>query len=534
MSQPYDAIVIGAGVNELVAANYLARAGQRVLVLEDREVPGGAHVTEETFPGFRFDTCASDIGFLNPQIIQDLDLRKHGLDSLSVESGVFSPVGNGGSDGLLLREEADTVASIARFSPTDASRWIPFSERIARLAGFLWSLYCQPPPLPTSKQRKDLLALLGVGRRLRGLGKVEMIEFLRTVPMSVADFLDDWFESDALKGVLGAAGVSHIFQGPKSAGTAFVMLHHHVGRPAGALRSRTALRGGVGTLADALARALGARGGGGELRLGAGVERILVRAGRVRGVVTRGGDEISAHRIVCGADPKRTFLELVDRVHSDPEFLRQVQHIKLHGVAAKVNLALGELPDFGCPETHLRGTISIAPSLDYLERAYDDSKYGRISHHPYLEAAIPSLVDSSLAPSGKHVMSVWMQYAPYRLREGEWNAETREALGDRVVETLARYAPNLPGAIIDRQVLGPRDIESRFGLTEGHLYQGDLTLDQILFMRPVPGWSRYATPIEGLYLAGPGTHPGGGPAGMSGYLAARQVLSRRRRQPVPS
>ena len=530
MSQPYDAIVIGAGVNELVAANYLARAGQRVLVLEDREVPGGAHVTEETIPGFRFDTCASDIGFLNPQIIQDLDLRKHGLEILSVESGVFSPVPNG--DGLLLREEADTVASIARLSPADASRWMPFSERIARLAGFLWSLYCQLPPLPTSKRRKDLLALLGVGRRLRGLGKVEMIEFLRTVPMPVADFLDDWFESDALKGALGAAGVSHIFQGPKSAGTAFVMLHHYVGRPAGALRSRTVVRGGIGTLPNALARAL--IGQGGELQTGAGVARILVHAGRVKGVVVRGGDEISAHRIVCGADPKRTFLELVDPVHSDPEFLRRVQHIKLHGVAAKVNLALGELPDFGCPETHLRGTISIAPSLDYLERAYDDSKYGRISRHPYLEATIPSLVDSSLAPSGKHVMSVWMQYAPYRLREGEWNAETREALGERVIEALARYAPNLPGAIIDRQVLGPRDIESWFGLTEGHLYQGDLTLDQILFMRPIPGWSRYATPIKGLYLAGPGTHPGGGLAGMSGYLAANQMLKERRRQPVPS
>jgi phytoene dehydrogenase-like protein len=532
MSQPYDVIVIGAGVSELVAANYLARAGQRVLVLEDREVLGGTHVTEETVPGFRFDTCASDIGFLNPQIIQDLELRKHGLEILSVESGVFSPVGNGRRDGLLLQEGADTVASIARFSPADASRWVSFSERIAGLAGFLWSLYCEAPPLPTSKERKDLLALLGVGRRLRGLGKVEMVEFMRTVPMPVADFLDNWFESDALKGALGPAGVSHLFQGPKSAGTAFVMLHHHVGRPACALRSRTAVRGGVGTLADALARAFGAKGG--ELRMGAGVRRVLVRAGRVKAVVTQGGDEVSAHRIVCGADPKRTFLELVDPVHSDPEFLRRVQHIKLHGVAAKVNLALGELPDFGCPEAHLRGTISIAPSLDYLERAYDDSKYGRISRHPYLEVTIPSLVDQSLAPSGKHVMSVWMQYAPYRLREGEWDAETRRALGDRVIETLARYAPNLPGAIIDRQVQSPRDIETRFGLTEGHLYQGDLTLDQILFMRPVPGWSRYMTPIAGLYLAGPGSHPGGGPTGMSGYLAARQMLKERRRQPVPS
>jgi phytoene dehydrogenase-like protein len=513
-------------VPELVAANYLARAGQRVLVLEDHEVLGGVHVTEETFPGFRVDTCASDIGFLNPQIVQDLGLSAHGLEVLSVESGIFAPVGNG--EGLLLREGADTVASIARLSSADASAWVPFSERIARLSGFLWSLYGTAPPLPTSTDRRDLLALLGIGRRLRGLGKVHMLEFLRTIPMPVADLLDDWFESDVLKGCLGAAGVSHIFQGPKSAGTAFVLLHHHVGRP-GALRSRTALRGGVGALAEALARAF--RASGGELRLGTGAARILVRAGRVSAVVTHAGEEMSASHIVCGADPKRTFLELVDPTELNPEFLQRVQHIKLQGVAAKVNLALCELPDFGCPEASLRGTIVIAPSLDYLERAYDDSKYGRISGRPYLEAVIPSVADPSLAPSGKHVMSVWMQYAPYRLQEGHWGSDSRAVLGDRVIDTLAQYAPNLPGAIIDRQVLSPQDIEARFGYTEGHLYQGDLTLDQILFMRPVPGWSRSATPIAGLYLAGPGSHPGGGPTGMSGYLAARQMLTKGRRQP---
>ncbi len=531
MSQPFDTIVIGAGVSELVAANYLAKAGQRVLVLEEHEQSGGVHVTEETVPGFRFDTGASDIGYVNPQIIRDLELGRHGLDILSVEPTVFSLVENG--DGLLLGKGADTVASIARLSSVDASKWPPFTERMARLARFLWLLYSEAPPLPTSTDRKDLLALLGIGRRLRGLGKVGMLEFLRTVPMPVADLLDNWFENDALKGALGAGGVSHIFQGPKSAGTAFVMLHHLVGQAAGTLRSRTVLRGGVGMLAAALARALTERGG--ELRTGCGVERILVHAGRVRGVVTRDGEEIPGTRVVCGADPKRTFLELVDPVHSEPEFLRQVQHIKLHGIAAKVNLALGELPDFGCPETHLRGIISIAPSLEYLERAYDDAKHGRIARNPYLDVSIPSLTDPSLAPPGKHVMSVWMQYAPYRLRDGSaWDSHTREALGKQVIETLARYAPNLPGAIIGRQVLTPADLKARFGLTEGHLYQGDLTLDQILFMRPVPGWSRYATPIDGLLLSGAATHPGGGITGMSGYLAARQVLRPSRKRPVPS
>jgi len=531
MSQPYDAIVIGAGASELVAANYLAKAGQRVLVLEAHKELGGVHVTEETVPGFRFDTCASDVGFLSPQIIQDLELRKHGLDILSVESSIFCPVEN--RNGFVLGEGQNTVASIARFSPADASRWMQFSERMARLAGFLWSLYREAPPLPTSRDRKDLLALLGLGRRLRGLGKVGMLEFLRTVPMPVADLLDDWFESEALKGSLGAAGVSHIFQGPKSAGTAFVMLHHLVGQGAGAVRSRTVLRGGVGMLAAALARALTERGG--ELRTGCAVERILVHTGQVRGVVTRGGEEIPGTRVVCGTDPKRTFLELVDPMHSEPEFLRQVQHIKLHGIAAKVNLALGELPDFGCPEAHLRGTISIAPSLEYLERAYDDSKYGRVSRNPYLDVTIPTLTDPTLAPPGKHIMSVWMQYAPYRLRDGSvWDSDAREALGIQVIETLARYAPNLPGVVIDRQVLIPADLEARFGLTEGHLYQGDLTLDQILFMRPVPGWSRYATPIDGLFLSGAATHPGGAITGMSGYLAAGRVLMQSSKRPVPS
>jgi len=531
MSQPFDTIVIGAGVSELVAAAYLAKAAQRVLVLEAHEEVGGAHVTEETVPGFRFDTCASDIGYVHPQIIHDLELRRHGLDILSVESTVFAPIGNG--EGLVLRSDADTVSSIARFSPTDASKWMPFSERMARLARFLLRLYSEAPPLPTSKDRKDLLALFGIGRRLRGLGKVDMLEFLRTVPMPAADLLDDWFESDALKGGLGAAAVSHIFQGPKSAGTAFVLLHHLVGQPAGAFRSRTVLRGGVGTLAAALARAF--EEAGGEVRTACGVERIQVHAGKVRGVVTRGGEEIPGTRVVCGADPKRTFLELVDPVHADPEFLRQVQHIKLHGIAAKVNLALGELPDFGCSDTDLRGTIRIAPSLEYLERAYDDSKYGRVSRYPCLDVTLPSLGDPSLAPSGKHVMSVWMQYAPYRRRDGSvWDSDAREALGNRVIETLARYAPNLPRAIIDRQVLTPADLEARFGLTEGHLYQGDLTLDQIVFMRPVPGWSRYATPIDGLFLCGPSTHPGGAITGMSGYLAARRVLRPPRRRPAPS
>ncbi len=529
MERPFDAVVIGSGINELVAANYLARAGQRVVVLDDRAIPGREYVTEESVPGFRFNTCADDIGFLDSRFIEDLGLRSHGLDLLSVEPAGYAPTAHG--DGLLLRGDADAVASIFRHSAADAGAWPAFNQQIARLAGFLGSLYGDAPPLPTSRHRTDLLGLFGIGRRLRGLGKADMLQFLRTVPMSAADLLDEWFESDHLKGVLGGRGIQHLFQGPRSAGTAFVLLHHSVGTASGP-GARTVLRGGVGMLALALARALGARGG--ELRTGTPVERVLVDDGRVRGVQTGAGDEIRTALVLCGRDPKHTFLRLVDPVHSEPDFLHQVQNIRLNGVAAKVNVALAELPDFGCPEAHLRGKIIIAPSLDYVERAYDEAKYGRMSHDPYLEVSIPSLVDPSLAPPGKHVLSIWMQYAPYRLAgDRSWDEAAREALGHCVLEALARYAPNLPDAVIDRQVLSPADIEERFGLTGGHLYQGDLTLDQVLFMRPIPGWSRYAMPIEGLYLCGPATHPGGAIPGMPGYLAARQILKRPRR-PIPA
>jgi phytoene dehydrogenase-like protein len=356
-----------------------------------------------------------------------------------------------------------------------------------------------------------------------------MVELLRTVPMSVGELLDDWFETDILKGVLGARGVTGVLQGPRSGGTAFVLLHHQVGRPVGAFRAPHAVRGGVGSLARALTAA--ATSFGAEVRTGAEVVRVLSKGGRATGVVLQNGDEIAARRVVSGADPRRTFLDLCDPSRLTPDFVRAVRSVRYRGAWAKVNLALGALPTFAAlrdaGETALRGTISISPSLDYLERAYDDAKYGRVSDRPYLEIRIPSLADASLAPPGRHVMSIEVQYAPYRLREGEWDDSARDALGDRVVETLAAYAPELPGSILHRQVLTPRDLETTFALTEGHTYHGEMTLDQILFMRPVAGWSRYRTPVGGLYLCGAGTHPGGGIAGVPGANAARVILKDR-------
>jgi phytoene dehydrogenase-like protein len=524
MATSCDVIVIGSGLNELVAAGLLAKAGRRVLVLEARAALGGAMVTEELTPGFRIDAGAHDAGWLSPRIVQALGLGRHGLTLLESDATCFAPMADG-APLVLWRDQAKTVESIRRRSPTDAARWPEFAARMGRLSGFLEHAYAAPPPRPVGTRPADLLALLGVGLRLRGMGRTSMVELLRVLPMPVADLLDEWFADDGLKGTLGAGGITHLFQGPRSAGTAFLMLHHQVGRPAGCFRACTTARGGVGALVSALAAA--ARGWGAEIRTGAEVTRIVVRDGRVTGVVLQTGEELAARIVASGADARRTFLDLMDPGESDPEFLRAVQHIKARGVWAKVNMALDGLPEFTAlpgDGPHLRGVISISPSLNHLERAYDAAKHGGVSARPYLEAVIPSLADPGLAPAGKHVMSVAMQYAPYQPKDGPWTDARRDALGDRVVNLLTEFAPNLKGLIRNRQVLTPVDLEARYGLPEGQLYQGELSLDQALFMRPVPGWAHSATPIEGLYLCGSGAHPGGGIAGGAGALAAKVIL----------
>ena len=410
MTTSYDVIVIGSGLNELVAAGMLAKAGRRVLVLEARATLGGAMVTEELAPGFLVDACAHDVGWLSPHIIQALDLTRHGLTLLESDVTSFTPMADG-APLVLWRDQAKTVESIRRRSPADAAKWPEFAARMGQLAGFLEHVYSAPPPQPVSTRPGDLLALLGVGLRLRGLGRAGMVELLRVLPMPVADLLDEWFADDALKGTLGAGGITHLFQGPRSAGTAFLMLHHQVGRPAGCFRARTTARGGVGGVVSALAAA--AKQFGADIRTGAEVTRIVVRDGRVAGVALQRGQEFQARVVASGADARRTFLELVDPAESDPEFLRAVEHIKSRGVWAKVNLALDGLPDFSAlpgDGPHLRGVVSISPSLNYLERAYDAAKHGGVSARPYLEAVIPSLADPDLAPSGKHVMSVSVQY----------------------------------------------------------------------------------------------------------------------------
>ncbi|MGE5759205.1 MAG: phytoene desaturase family protein [Gemmatimonadota bacterium] len=514
-----DVIVIGGGVNGLVAAAYLAKAGVSVLVLEARDTPGGFVASDEM--------AGCDAGWILPDIAQQLGLGAAGLELVVPEASVFSLLEDG--DSLTLwTDPARTAEEIARFSAEDARRWPAFAAHLARFARVLESAYSVTPPRVPNARIRDFSTLLGLARRLRGLGRRDMVELLRVAPMSVAEWLNDWFASDALKGAVGAGGIARTLQGPRAAGTAFLLLHHHVGRPAGAVRAAQLVKGGPGALARALVTV--AQRFGAEIRTAAPVQEVVVRDGRVIGVALETGEHLAARRVVSSADPKRTLCGLVPATCLDPEFVRAVNNIRFRGAAAIVRLVLGELPRFTAraADGALRGAITIAPSLDYLERAYDDAKYGGVSRHPFLEARIPTLLDPGLAPAGRHLMTVQVQYAPYQLRDGPWDAAARERLADTVVAALARHAPNLGTAVLERQVVTPPDLEQRFALTEGHPYHGEMALDQIFFMRPVAGWARYRTPIKDLFLCGAGSHPGGGLPGAPGRNAAREMLRKER------
>ncbi len=493
-------------------------------MLEGRAHAGGALSTEETFEGFKFDLGAHRLSRLHPPVVDDLKLASHGLDLLPCDPCVFAPSPDGG--GLTLwRDPRRSAEAIRRFSTSDAARWPDFTDTVTLAGAFLESIYARPPIDFLDEGGPGALTIVGTALRLRRLGRRGMMQLLRMLPMTVTELMDDWFETDLLRGALGALGVTGMSQGPMAAGTAFAFLHQHAS-PEPAVRETLRVRGGMGALAATLRAAAEAHGV--EIRTGAWVERVLVEDGRAAGIVLVDGEEIRAGRIVSNADPRRTFLDLIDPICLEPGFLRSVRNIRFRGVCARVNLALEELPRFkGAPggDGHLRGSITISPDLEYLERAFDDAKYGRLSRRPYLEASIPSLADPTLAPPGKHVMSILVQYAPYELSDGVWDEAMRDELGDRTVATLAEYAPNVPGAVLHRQVLTPPDIESEFGLTGGDIYHGQMTLDQVYFMRPIPGWARYQTPIAGLYLCGAGTHPGGGVTGIPGYHAAGTILS---------
>ncbi len=535
-----DVVILGAGHNGLVAAWYLAKAGLKPLLLERRDMVGGGAVTEEIHPGFRCSTLAHACGPVHAEVVRDMQLARHGAEFVQPDPRVFAPAPDGRA--LLLYNDAPRSArSIAQLSAMDAQKYPQFAEVMGRIGGFLSHVLASAPPDIDSPSASDLWRLLQTGRGFRRLGRDDMFRLLRWGPMAVADLVAEFFETELLRATIAARGIFGAFLGPWSAGSGTVLLLRAAADPHPAGTS-CFVRGGMGALTSAMAAA--AKEAGAEIRTGADVAQILVKDGAATGVVLASGEEIAAKRVVSGADPRRTFLKLLDPAHLAPDFLVKMQHYRSTGAVAKVNLALDALPKFRALRVEagdsarveagdspalaaangaLSGRIHIGPEIDYLERAFDDSKYGSFSRAPYLDVAIPSVTDPALAPAGKHVMSVHVQFAPYRLKEGSW-PEQRTLLGNVVVKTLAEYALDLPNLILARQVITPLDLEETYGFSGGHIFHGELALDQLFTMRPLIGWARYRTPIRSLYLCGSGTHPGNGLTGLSGSNAAREIL----------
>jgi phytoene dehydrogenase-like protein len=517
-----DAIIIGGGHNGLVTAAYLARARKRVVVLERRHLVGGAAVTEEIVPGYKFSVFSYVVSLLRPEIIRDLSLPSHGLEILPLESTV-TPMFNG--DYIAAWPDADqTRREVARHSLKDAEAYEEYSRLMGLMAMAVKPITSMIPPDPTSVSPRDIMGLLKVGRHFQSLTSRHFHLLYKLMTMSSADFLDEWFETDVLKATKSASGIIGTFMGPRTPGSAYVLLHHYMGEIDGAFRAWGFARGGTGAISEAIGRA--ARALGAEVRLEAEVTKVRTRDGRATGVVLANGDELDAPVVVSSLDPKRTFLNLVNESDLPPEFVGDMRRFKMRGSSGKVNLALSGLPDFTCMPgagRHLRGAISISPSLEYVERAYDDAKYGSFSSQPYMDIILPSMIDPGMAPPGKHVMSIFVQYAPSTITGG-WNDEKRAAFGEAVIGALERFAPNIRSLIVDKQVLTPADIERITGLTEGNIFQGELALHQLFFLRPSPGWAQYRTPVRGLWQCGSGTHPGGGIMGAGGRLAALEIL----------
>jgi phytoene dehydrogenase-like protein len=522
MPKKYDVVVIGGGHNGLVNAAYLARRGKKVVVLERRHVLGGAAVTEEIIPGFKFSVFSYVVSLLRPEIIRDLDLPRHGLEILPLD-GTMTPMADGN---YLWRvnDHAQTRRELSRHSKLDAEAYDDFAQSMIAMCRFVKPMLAMVPPDPTSLDPRDWKKLASIGKRFQSLGAEEKYNLVQLMTMSAADFLDQWFETDVLKATMSASGIIGTFLGIRSPGTAYVLLHHYMGEIDGAFRSWGFSRGGTGAISNAIAMA--AREAGVDIRLEAPVARILVKNGSAHGVALETGEEIQAGAVSSSVDPNLTFLKFIDSRELPGDFIDEVRRYKYRGSSGKVNLALDALPDFKClpgPGRHLRGAISISPSTEYMERAYDQAKYGEFSRRPYVDIVLPSLTDPSVAPPGKHVMSCFVQYAPYKLSTGTWDGE-REAFGDTVIDTISEYAPNLKNIIVGRQVITPLDIERQTGLTEGNIFQGELSLEQLFFLRPVAGWARYRTPIRKLYMCGSATHPGGGVMGAPGRLAALEIL----------
>lgn len=521
----YDAAIIGGGHNGLTAAAYLARAGLTTVVLERREIVGGCCVTEEIAPGCRASTTSYIASMLRPEIIADLHLADHGLKMVPCDPAIQVPF----LDGHVLPWWSDrdrAQAEFAKISPRDAATFIRVDDQLKKLARYLQPFFLEPPPEIETGSISGWTDLFRLGRRFRGISSDEISQLIAFLTGSLGEFLDNNYESEKLKTLFLANNVYGKHGGPYQPGTAIGLLFHLLSGGDHELQGFYGhVMGGMGAITQALAES--GKKLGVEIRTSSPVARIDVRSGRVRGVVLEDGTEIRARAVVSNADPKRTFLQMLSAQDLPEDFLHAVRGIKMAGPSAKVNFVLAEEPHFtGTPASHTaleRTFYTLVPSLEFAERCYDIAKFGDIPEELWVDCVIASNADASLAPAGKHIMTCFVQYVPYHLREGNWD-DQRELLGDRVVKKIAEYAPNLPGSILARQVLTPLDLERTYGLTEGNIFHGDLRLEQLFFMRPVSGWSQYRTPVDGLYLCGAGAHPGGGVTGAPGHNAAHQVL----------
>ncbi len=528
----YDAIVVGGGHNGLTATAYLARAGLRVVCLERRPILGGACVTEELWPGARVSRASYVVSMLQPKVVADLELERFGYRAIPLDPAYVSLTERGPI--FFFNEVERTAESIARYSRTDAEAYPRFEELFSRAAQFVKPMMLREPPALGSKHPADLGALVREAARMAGFGKREIHELVRVFTMSVGDLLDDYFELDGLKGSTASSGVVGVWAGPRTPGTAYNLLHHALGQCAGIEGAWGQVVGGMGAISEAIAGS--AASAGAEIRTDAEVSSIEVRDGSAVGVTLADGTELRAPIVASGAHPKTTVLELAGAQHFPAEVGEEMRRYRTRGGSVKVNLLLSEPPRYeGVSEDEQRlmmtAGVNVCPSIDYLERAWQDATLGRPAEHPYVEAELPSAVDTTLTDDGRWVMTMFTQYGPPD--EEAWPEGARERYGDACVDQLGRFAPNLPGAVIEREVLAPPDLERIFGLQGGSIFQGEQGLDQMAFMRPHPEMAQYATPVRGLYLCGAGTHPGGGVTGCSGHNAAQRILKDRRRARRP-
>ena len=522
--RPVDIAIIGGGHNGLVAACYLAKAGLSTLVLERREIIGGSSVTEEIHPGFRCSTLAHAGGPLLSNIAKDLDLARYGLELVESDARVIALDPNGQSL-TIYNDTKRTANELKRTSTHDADSYLEFAATFARLGRVLAPLVSMTPPTIDKPALGEVWNFGKLGLSFRKLGKKDAYRLLRWGPMAVADLATEWFETELLRATVAARGIFGAFAGPWSAGTSAGLLWQ-AALDGNAIAPSSFVKGGMGALTQALARA--AQAAGAEVRTSTAVERVQVAESKATAVLSTAGEEITARAIVSNADPRATFLKLIDPLDLDPDFLFKIRNYRSVGTSAKVNLALSGLPTFSAlsainDNARLSGRIHIGPDIDYLERAFDAAKYGDYSPEPYMDVTIPSLLDPSLAHGGAHVMSIYVQFAPYNLKTGDWNSR-REEFADNVVNQLSRYAPNLKNLIVARRVITPLDLEQTYGLSGGHIFHGEQSLDQFFAFRPLIGWAQYRTPIKGLYLCGAGAHPGGGLTGGPGANSAREII----------